>query len=205
MSINDQILAALSYYGLPVLFGATFINSIGVPIPDAILLIAAGAFVQMGDMNLTWVLLLATIGAILGDQVGYGVGRWGGQRLADRISRWLGGEKRLQDAERIAKRWGGPGIFFSRWLFTSLNSWVNLISGFTSFPYRYFLLWDVLGEIVWVIVYVLLGILFSNRVQALIELLGNLVWVEIGLLAALLFGWGLIRYLRNNKRNVRSR
>ncbi len=196
MSINEQLLAALTYYGLPVLFGVTFINSIGIPIPDAVLLIAAGAFVQMGDMNLAWVVVLGTIGAVLGDQVGYGVGRWGGRRLANRISRWLGGEKRLQDAEAIAKKWGGPGIFLSRCLFTSLNTWVNLISGFTSYPYRYFLFWDIFGEVVWVLIYVILGELFSDRVQALIELLGNFFWIEIGLLAAVLFGWGLIKYIR---------
>jgi membrane-associated protein len=165
LNISDQLLAALTLYGLPVLFGITFINSIGVPIPDAILLIAAGSYVRLGDMNLWGVIVLATIGAVLGDQVGYGIGLWGGRRLANRLSKWLGGEKRLHEAEALAKKWGGPGIFFSRVLFTGLNSWVNVISGITTYSYSKFLFWDVAGEVVWVILYVLLGNIFSDRVQ----------------------------------------
>jgi membrane-associated protein len=197
LNISDQLLAALTLYGLPVLFGATFINSIGVPIPDAFLLIAAGSYVHLGDMNLWGVIVLATIGAVLGDQVGYGIGFWGGRRLAHRLSKWLGGEKRWHDAEGLAKKWGGPGIFLSRWLFTALNSWVNVISGITTYSYPKFLFWDISGEIVWVILYVLLGNIFSDRVQELIEALANLIWVEIGILAALLFGWRLIVYFRS--------
>jgi membrane-associated protein len=200
LNLSDQLLAALTLYGLPVLFGATFINSIGVPIPDAFLLIAAGSYAHLGEMNLWGVIVLATIGAVLGDQVGYGIGLWGGRPLAHRLSKWLGGEKRWHDAEGLAKKWGGPGIFLSRWLFTSLNAWVNVISGITTYSYPRFLFWDVSGEIVWVILYVLLGNIFSDRVQELIEALGNFVWVEIGILAALLFGWRLIVYFRRNSK-----
>jgi membrane-associated protein len=200
VSISDQFLAALTIYGLPVLFGVTFMNSIGIPVPGAVLLIAAGSFVQLGDLNLGWVVALASIGAILGDQVGYGVGRWGGPRLAGRLSVWLGGKSRLNHAEALAKKWGGPGIFFSRWLFTSLNTWVNLTSGIASYSYGHFLFWDVTGEVIWVVLYVLLGKIFSDRVQALIEMVGSLFWVETGLIAAVIFGWMLIKSMHNGRK-----
>ncbi len=196
MSLNDQLLLALSLYGLPVLFGASLINSIGIPIPDAILLIAAGSYVQLGDLNQWWVIAIACVGAILGDQVGYFIGVWGGRRLVLRVGGWIGGEKRLVAAENLARRWGGFGIFISRWLLTTLQAWINLASGITCYPYARFLLWDITGEVIWVVIYVMLGRIFSDRVQDVIQLLGNLVWVEVGLIGVVIFGWILYRNLR---------
>ncbi len=199
MSFNDQLLTALSLYGLPVLFLTSLINSIGIPIPDAILLVAAGSYIQLGDLNQGWVIAIACAGAILGDQVGYGLGYWGGRPLVHRLGRWVGGEQRLVAAETLAQRWGGFGIFFSRWLLTTLEAWINLASGITCYPYLRFLLWDVTGEVVWVVIYVMLGRIFSDRVQDVIQLMGSLVWVEVGVVGVILFGWILIRRLRKRE------
>jgi membrane-associated protein len=198
VSINDQLLAALTVYGLPVLFGVCMISSLGVPLPGTFLLVAAGAFVQLGDMDLWSVMSLGVLGAILGDQMGYFIGRWGGRRLAGRMSQWLGGEKRLAQVEGTVKKWGGFGIFFSRWLVIQLGPWINLTSGFTSFSYPRFLLWDLAGEGVWVILYVMVGEIFSGQAQALMEMLGNLAWAFVGLVAAIIFGWLLFRTYRTN-------
>lgn len=200
MSISDQLLAAFTIYGLPVLFSVTFMNSIGIPVPGAVILIAAGSFAQLGGLNLGWAVALGSIGAILGDQVGYGVGRWGGSHLTDRLSAWLGGKSRLDQAGALAKKWGGPGIFFSRWLFTALNTWVNLACGIASYSYRHFLFWDVTGEVIWVALYIFLGKIFSDRVQALIEMLGSIFWVQFGLIAAVIFGWMLIKSVHNGRK-----
>ncbi len=200
MSLNDQLLVALSLYGLPVLFGASVINSVGIPIPDAILLIAAGSYIQLGDMNQWWVLGVAILGAVIGDQIGYAIGYWGGRPLVSRLSRFLGGEKRINDAEALARRWGGFGIFFSRWLLTQLESMINIASGIAEYPYGRFLLWDITGEIVWVAAYVMIGRIFSDRVQDIIQLMVNFFWVEVGLAGTVIFGWILFRNLRSRQR-----
>ena len=70
--------------------------------------------------------------------------------------------------EAFAKRWGAVGIFFTRWLITSLGPWLNLTSGMTGYPWPWFFLWGVLGEVLWV----------------------------VGLIAAVLLGWKLLRYLQ---------
>lgn len=200
MTIGDQLLAAFALYGLPVLFGVVVIASAGVPLPSSFLLVAAGSFVEQGNMDLWWVIALASIGAILGDQIGYGIGRWGGRRVAVRVSGWFGGENRLHDAEASTRKWGGFGIFLSRWLITPLGSWLNLTSGITVYSYPKFLFWDVSGEVLWVVLYVMMGRMFSDRIEALTELLGNLIWVVVGLIAAILLGWMLVRHLRTAHR-----
>ena len=173
MSITDQLLAALGLYGLPVLFGVLVVACAGIPLPASLMLVAAGSFTQFGEMKLWQVITVASAGSVLGDQIGYGLGRWGGQ-LAERLSRKLGGEEKLNRAEQFAKRWGGAGIFFSRWLVTPLGPWLNLSSGMTAYSWPRFLFWDVLGEVLWVVLYVMLGEFFSDRVQALAEILGSL-------------------------------
>jgi membrane protein DedA with SNARE-associated domain len=196
MSITDQVLAALLVYGLPVLFGVTLICSVGIPFPISLMLVAAGSFVEQGDMKLWQVIAVASVAAVLGDQIAYGLSRWGGRRLINRISRRLGGETKIKQAETLTKRWGGAGIFFSRWLVTALGPWVNIASGIADYPWRRFLFWDVLGEVLWVVLYVGIGYAFSNRVQAIAEILGNLTWVIVGLIVAVILGWQLVRYVR---------
>jgi len=196
MSITDQVLAALLVYGLPVLFGVILICSVGVPFPVSLMLVAAGSFVEQGEMKLWQVIAVASLGAVLGDQIAYGLSRWGGRRLINRLSRRIGAEAKIKEAEALTKRWSGAGIFLSRWLITALGPWVNLASGIAAYPWRRFLFWDVLGEVLWVILYVGIGYAFSNRVQAIAEILGNLAWVIAGLIVTVILGWQLVRYVR---------
>jgi membrane protein DedA with SNARE-associated domain len=142
------------------------------------------------------VVVLATIGSVLGDQLGYWIGRWGSRPLRRRLSRWQRIEQRLQSVEATSKKWGGLGIFFSRWLVIPLGPWLNLTSGITEYSYPRFVFWDIAGEVIWVILYVLIGEFFSDRVQALTELLGNFIWVAIGLVATGFFAWALARSLQ---------
>jgi membrane-associated protein len=196
VSISDQLLAWLSQYGLPVLFGVIAIASVGIPLPISMMLVAAGSFVELGEMKLWQVIVVASAGAVLGDQIGYALGRWGGHRVADWIKRRRKNGHEVEKADAFARRWGAAGIFFSRWLVTPLGPWLNLSSGMTRYPWPRFLIWDVLGEVLWVVLYVMIGKLFSDRVQELVEILGNLAWVVVGLIAAAILGWKLMKYLR---------
>ena len=196
MNITDQVLAALLVYGLPVLFGVILICSVGAPFPASLVLVAAGSFAQQGEMKLWQVIAFAAVAAVTGDQIGYGLARWGGRRLVNRIGRRIGGEEKIKQAEAFTRRWSGAGIFLSRWLVAALGPWVNVTSGIARYPWQRFLLWDVLGQVLWVVLYVILGYIFSDRVQAMAEILGNLAWVIVGLIAAVILGWKLLRYLR---------
>ena len=196
MNLTDQLLAALSLYGLPLLFGVIAIAATGVPMPVTLMLVAAGSFVELGEMKLWQVLIVASAAAVLGDQIGYALGKWGGHRVVARVRRRRNGETKIAQARAFAERWGAAGIFFSRWLVTPMGPWLNLTSGMTGYSWGRFFLWDVLGETLWVVLYVLLGKFFSGRVQALLDILGNLSWVIVGLIAATILAWLLLRSLR---------
>jgi membrane protein DedA with SNARE-associated domain len=194
--LTDQLLSLLSIYGLPALFLLLVVASAGVPFPVTLLLVAAGSFVEQGELKLWQVFVLASAGAVAGDQIGYLIGRSGGRGLVNRAAKRFGWTRAIERAEAFTRRWGGAGVFLSRWLITPLGPWVNLTSGAAEYPWLRFTIWDVLGESLWVALYVSLGRIFSDRVQELADLLGNLAWVLVGALATLLLGWKLLNYFR---------
>jgi len=194
--MNDQLLAAVSQYGPPALFGIVAIAAIGAPLPITLLLIVVGSMISQGAMNLWWAIGAASAGSILGDQAGYAIGRWGGQVVVTKLSRLFGKRANLQAMEAKAKAWGGPGIFMTRWLLSPLGPWINLASGTAGYPWRRFLFWDILGEITGAAVFISLGRFFSDRVMALYAVLGDLTWAIAALLAAVVLGYQLLARLR---------
>ncbi|MGA2738760.1 MAG: DedA family protein [Bryobacteraceae bacterium] len=197
--MREQILAALSQYGSPVLFGVVAIASIGVPLPVSLLLIVTGSLVAQGLMPMWLAIAVASVGSVIGDQIGYAIGRWGGTALVSRFGGMLGGPERIAKAEAHARRWGGMGVFLSRWLVTPLGSLINFTSGIAEYPWMHFLMWDVLGETLGAVLYIVLGWVFSDRVMELDAALGDFSWMTLALLAAAALGWMLWSYLRRNR------
>ena len=77
MDIQAILLSAMADYGAIAVFIAILFASMGLPLPSTFLLVAAGSFISQGEMD-DWSVLMAGIaGAILGDHIGYGMGRWG--------------------------------------------------------------------------------------------------------------------------------
>jgi membrane-associated protein len=194
--MREQILAALAQYGSPALFAVVAVASMGVPLPVTLLLIVTGSLVAQGVMPMWWAIALASAGSVMGDQIGYAVGRWGGAALVSRFSGMLGGPERIAKAEAHARRWEGAGIFLTRWLVTPLGSLINFTSGIAKYPWPRFLLWDVLGEALGAALYIVLGFIFSDRVLELDAALGDFTWMILALLAAAVLGWTLWRYFR---------
>ena len=202
--MREQILAALSAYGSPALFAVVTIASIGAPLPVNLLLIVTGSLVAQGVMPMWWAIALASAGSVIGDQIGYAIGRYGGTALVSRFGAMLGGQDRIAKAEARARRWGGLGVFLSRWLVTPLGSLINFTSGVARYPWLRFAIWDVLGETLGAALYIALGFVFSDRVLELDSVLGDFTWMILALLAAVLLGWMLWRYLRSREPEVRS-
>lgn len=196
MISTDQLLSALQLYGLPVLVGAVLVAAVGVPLPASLLLIAAGALAGQGRLPHAWTVVAATAAAVGGDQIGYAVGRHGGRRIVVAVSGWVGGASGLRQAERAAHRWGGPGIFFSRWLVTPLGPALNITSGLAHYPWKRFFLYDLAGELLWTVLYTTAGRVLSDRVQETYAALGKLTWIASGALAAALIGWYAVHRIR---------
>jgi len=177
----------VSTYGIVLILVATYLSCLGLPVPTSLIMLAGGGFAASGDLAATHVLIFALAGAVLGDQTGYLIGRFGGAAMTSRLESEPHRAVIFARARRIVDRWGGVGVFFSTWLFSPLGPYVNLLAGATRMGWARFTLWDTVGEAIWVGVYVGLGYAFSSRIAQLAELLGNsIAFLTAGVITILL-------------------
>ncbi|MCR4268985.1 DedA family protein [Nitratireductor sp. ZSWI3] len=197
--MSEAVLALFALYGLPGVCAILAAGQVGVPLPTSILLMSVGALLADGDLSPASAFFWALAGAIAGDQAGYAAARFGGRRLLDRFVNGALGKDGLARAERLSAKWGGLGIFFSRWLVSPLGPWINLTSGLSRYPWGRFLFWDVVGEALWIAVYLAVGYGFSRSIAGLAELIANLGWLIGAAALTGLLGYLLLRAARNTR------
>lgn len=199
--MTDTVFALVTAWGALVIFASSFLSCLALPIPTSLMMLSGGAFVASGDLALWQVIAGAWGGAIVGDQTGYLIGRYGGAPLVGRIARTPARRAVLTRARALVDRRGGLGVFFSTWLFAPLGPWVNFIAGTTGLSWLRFSIWDVLGETIWVAVYVGLGYGFASRIEELSDLLGS----AVGLLAALAVAAAMAVWIRGALKAQRAK
>lgn len=171
--MTETVFGYVSVYGLPVIAIAAFFSCLAVPIPTFAIMLSGGAFAASGDLVLWQVLVSAYIAALLGDQSGFQIGRWGGPTVITTLERHPKRAAAIAKAKASVDRWGGLGVFLSTWLFAPLGPWVNLIAGASGMSRHRFLAWDATGEAIWVTAYVSLGFVFGSRLPELADLVGD--------------------------------
>jgi membrane-associated protein len=139
----------VSHVGLPILFVLIAVESMGVPLPGETALFAASILASKGRFSIEAVIAIAATAAILGDNVGYLIGRNALRRLVDRPGRWAAGRRRMVErGEEFFARRGSAAVFFGRWL-PGLRVVTSWLAGADRMPWPRFLLWNALGGIAW--------------------------------------------------------
>ncbi|EXL07903.1 DedA family protein [Aquamicrobium defluvii] len=173
--MSEIAFGLVSAYGVVIILIATYLSCLAVPVPTSFVMLAGGAFAASGDLALVSVVLAALAGAVMGDQSGFHIGRFGGVALATRLESKPQRAAVFGRARRFVDRWGVVGVFFSTWLISPLGPYVNLLAGATGMGWFKFTFWDTLGEAIWVAIYVGLGYGFASHIGQLAELLSNSV------------------------------
>ncbi len=199
--MTEVLFGFLTSYGAWSIGIATFLSCLFLPIPTSLLMLTGGALGATGDLEPLEVGLAAFTGAVLGDQVGFQIGRVGGRSILARVARNPARAKLVARAEGMVERRGGLGVFLSTWAVAPLGPWVNLAAGAAGMKTWRFTLWDVAGEVIWVTLYVGLGYLFVDRIGAVSGILSNIS----GALAAGVVAFGLGLWLRAAIRADRAR
>ncbi len=199
-----MLLALVPVWGPALLLIATFLSCLALPIPASLLMLVAGAFSSGGDLSLPVVVIAALAGAVMGDQLGFWIGR-SGAGLITRIT--AGSASRTQlltRAEVFAAGRGRWGVFLSRWLVSPLGPYVNLIAGVTGMAWAAFTLIGIAGEAVWVGVYTLTGWGFADRVGWLADLASDISGALTAGAVTLALGFALIRAALRARRKARD-
>ena len=136
-------------YGLAILFLLIAMESAGIPLPGETALVAAGVLASRGDMDIVAVIVVATVAAILGDNVGYWIGRLGGRKLLQRWGRLERHAARvLPWSERFFRRHGAKTIFLGRFI-AVLRVTAAWMAGISHMHWWRFFLWNAAGGICW--------------------------------------------------------
>jgi membrane protein DedA with SNARE-associated domain len=188
------VTALLLSYGLVLLFGLVALESAGVPLPGETALVAAAilATPRHHHYSIVTVIVVAACAAIVGDNVGYWIGRAGGRKL---LQRW-GPVRRYSDralpaGERFFAKHGGKTVFIGRFV-AVLRVTAAWLAGITHMPWWRFLAWNAAGGIVWATIFGLLGY-FGQKAFERLSTPINVSLGVVGLIAIVAFTLALRR------------
>jgi membrane-associated protein len=181
---------------------------IGLVLPGETALLFGGALAGSGHLSLTLLTVFAVAAAILGDSVGYEVGRRLGPALTRSRVGWLVGERRWARTEAVMVKRGGWAVLTGRWVGV-LRALMPAIAGMSRMPYRRFLVFNAIGGAIWAVAVAIAGYLAGASWERVQTYLGN-----AGLLAlagfvvavlALLIGRRLLRRRRDSPQGSAGR
>ena len=137
----------VEHYGLLALFLIVMLESGGVPLPGETALVAAGVFASRGRLDIVAVIAVAAAAAIVGDNLGYWIGRTGGRGL---LTRWTVTSGTLPWAESFFERHGPKTIFIGRF-FSILRVTAAWMAGVSRMRWWTFFFWNAAGGICWAV------------------------------------------------------
>ncbi|NND41620.1 MAG: DedA family protein [Silicimonas sp.] len=198
--MTETVFGLVTQYGVYVIFASAFLSCLALPIPTSLMMLTGGAFVASGDLSFWTVGMAAYVGAVLGDQTGYFLGRTGGSALVDRLARSPARAAVLARASKLVDERGGMGVFLSTWAVAPLGPWVNFVAGATDLSWRRFTVADVLGETVWVTAYVWFGYIFMDQVSTVAEIMGDVIGLLVSLVVVATMAFWLRAVLKARDR-----
>jgi membrane protein DedA with SNARE-associated domain len=144
----------LASYGYLVVFLLVMIESIGVPVPGETALIGAALYAgSTHKLEIWWIVAVAIAGAVLGDNIGFAIGRYGGAKLLLRYGHKIRlHEARLKIGIWLFRRHGGKVVFWGRFV-SILRTWAAFLAGANHMEWPRFLFFNAAGGTVWATLY----------------------------------------------------
>jgi membrane protein DedA with SNARE-associated domain len=181
----------VSHVGLPLLFALIAVESMGVPLPGETALFAASILAADGRFSIVAVIAIAATAAIVGDNVGYLIGRKAGRRLLEApgpFERHRRGV--IAYGQPFFDRHGPKAVFLGRFV-AGLRITAAWLAGVNHMPWKSFLFWNATGGIVWATTIGVLAYAFGHAAERAIETAGL-----VGLIGAVALGIGVWIYIR---------
>src|SRR3984885_4249779 len=164
---------------------------VGFFLPGDSLLVTAGVFAAAGDLNISTLLVSVMLCAIVGDQVGYWIGRGTGQALYHREDSMFFKRRHLERARDFYEKYGGKTIILARFM-PIIRTFCPPVAGAAGMPYPRYLAFDIAGGGIWVSTMILGGYFLGKRVPNIGQ---NIHWVIAAVVVVSLLP-GIIGVLR---------
>jgi len=200
-SILDLLRDAVANYGYWAVGAALLLENAGAPVPgETILLLSSFMAYSRHDLSLSWIIVVATVAATVGDNLGFAAGCYGGRPLLSRYQAIFRiRQSTLVRGENLFARYGPLTVFFARFIF-GMRIVAGPLAGVLRMPWKKFLLFNFLGAAVWVTVISAVGYTFGEHWEHLERSVKRFDLIAgLGVLLLVLLLW-----LRNRKQNGAS-
>ncbi len=197
----------IGHWGYLAIFVLVILGNMGVPLPEETVLILAGYLVWEGDLRLSMVLAIGIFSAVVGDNIGYRIGRKFGQAAIERYALWvLGSSRRLERMRGFVTRYGPTAVFVARFL-PGVRFMAGPLAGATGLPPVRFFLANVSGAALYVPISVGLGYAvgiglgdYVSHLERVVGEFARLALTAAVLGALLLMGWRVLQAARAKRR-----
>ena len=190
----------LEHYSYWAVLLLVMLEDFGVPVPGETILIAAAIFAGTGRLNVVLVGLIGFIAAVIGDNIGFAIGHYGGRALALRWGKYVFlTEERLTKAEVFFNRHGGKIIVVARFI-EGLRQANGIIAGISGMRWLRFVFYNALGAALWVGTWVTLGYLAGNHINTIYHYITNYSYYALIVAAVLLASYIIWRVMRRRQR-----
>ena len=163
----------IGVYGYWAVFFGVMLENAGLPVPGETILLVAGYFASTHHLDLLLVMVVAAIGAVIGDNIGFAIGQRFGRSFLLRIGKYIFlTPRRLAHLETYFERFGSKTILIARFV-TGLRVFAAVLAGASRMPWRTFFINNVAGALIWAAVISTLGYVFAESLPLLIKWVGR--------------------------------
>lgn len=181
--IFGDLQPVLEHYGYLAVGGFVLLEDFGVPVPGETMLIAAAVFAGSGQLNLAAVILVAVAGAVIGDNIGFAVGHFGGRPVVERFGRYVFlTPQRLDHAEAYMNKHGGKVVTIARFI-EGLRQVNGFLAGMMGMHWVKFLAYNALGAALWVCTWSAFGYFAGKNIEHVYATFEHYKWYAIAALA----------------------
>jgi membrane protein DedA with SNARE-associated domain len=157
----------LNQFGYLAIVGLVLVEDFGVPVPGETTLILGAVYAGSGKLNIVLVVLLGFFGAVVGDNIGFAIGHFGGRRLVDRWGKYIFlTPERLDRATAFFERRGARIIVVARFI-EGLRQANGIIAGISGMHWARFLLFNAIGAALWVALWASVGYFSGNHINSI--------------------------------------
>ena len=195
--IFQSVAPVLDHYGYAAVAGFLLLENFGVPLPGETILIAASVYAGAGKLNIAIIWVVAVIACVIGDNIGFAIGRYGGERFVTKYGRYIFlTEERLASAQTFFNKYGGPVVTVARFI-AGLRQLNGIVAGTAEMRWRTFLIFNILGAALWVSVWSGVGYLAGNHINAIYQQLRHFELLALVVISSF-FAWHLYKHLKRH-------
>jgi membrane protein DedA with SNARE-associated domain len=175
------------------------VEDFGIPVPGETILIAGGIYAGAGQLNVVAVGIIGFVAAVIGDNIGFAIGHFGGRALALRWGKYIFlTEERLDKTEAFFNRHGGKIIVVARFI-EGLRQANGIIAGITGMRWRHFLAYNVIGAALWVGAWVSIGYFAGTSIDSIYRAITKYSYYVLIVLVVLVVAYIIWRVRRRRR------